>query len=88
MPIIPEDDSVFSPEEHALIAVKRRELQAMLRFISRNYIYLVCHGRMNEAAELLHAYRGLGALDFGTAFACLGGTGKAEPENGAPSDPM
>lgn len=60
------DQLPFSPEEHALISVKRREMQALLRFMSRTYVYLVCHGRIKEAAELLHTYRGLGELEFGT----------------------
>ena len=83
-----DDKSVFSPEEHAIISVKRRELQAVLRFMSRNYVYLVCHGRMNEAAELLRAYRGLGTLDFGTMFARLEFPEEPRREKGAQEEPI
>ena len=58
----------FSPEESSQILVKRRELQAMLRFINRNYVYLLCKGRMEEAAELMRMYRGLGELEFSPAI--------------------
>ena len=58
----------FSLEEEVLIQGKRRELQAMLRFMNRTYIALLCRGRTQEAAELLSMYRGLGELDLNRFF--------------------
>ena len=81
-----EGNFSFSLEETVQIQGKRRELQAMLRFINRTYIALLCRGRTQEAAELLAMYRGLGELDLHRFFGRQELPPEVEPIEGAPDD--
>ena len=79
-----DEDLSFSSDEKTLIQGKRQELQAMLRFINRTYIALMCRGRTEEAAELLGMYRGLGELDFSRFFNRDGCPAESEPDGELP----
>jgi hypothetical protein len=51
---------------------EKRELQAMLRFLGRWYIHLLCHGRLEEADQTLLMFRGLQELRFSELFEAYG----------------
>jgi hypothetical protein len=51
---------------------QKRKLQAILRFLGRSYIHLLCRGLPDEAARALSCYRGLQELDFHDLFGTFG----------------